>query len=209
MIQNESQPIWNSLEVVKLIIGAITPIVVGILVWKLNEAIKRFEHRQWRNQKLIEKRLEIYDKIAPQLNDLLCYFTYVGCWKDFTPEQVIKMKRTLDKEIYLAQPLFSSHFFTYSMNFVNLCYEPFVGWGKDAKLRTKFERRKEANNNWDSSWEEMFSKDEKGKDGKAKVPDPKSVKEAYIKIMQCFSEEIGFIESRTNIELGSSPNNIR
>jgi hypothetical protein len=57
MIQNEVQSAWNSLEIVKLIISAITPIVVGILVWKLNEAVKRFEHRQWRNQKLIERRL--------------------------------------------------------------------------------------------------------------------------------------------------------
>ena len=51
-MQAETQSVWNSLEIVKLIISGITPIIVGVLVWKLNEAVKRFEHRQWRNQKL-------------------------------------------------------------------------------------------------------------------------------------------------------------
>jgi hypothetical protein len=209
MMQTETQSVWNSLEIVKLIISGLTPIVVGILVWKLNEAIKKFEHRQWRNQKLIERRLEIYDKIAPQLNDLLCYFTYIGCWKDLTPEQVIKMKRNLDKEIYLAQPLFSSAFFSYCMSFMNLCYEPFVGWGRDAKLRTKFERRKEANSKWNLSWEEMFSKDEKDKDGNDRVKKPREIKEAYKILMNCFSEEIGFVESREDLYIGRIPSNIR
>ena len=159
--------------------------------------------------KIIERRLEIYDKIAPQLNDLLCYFTYVGCWKDLTPEEVIKMKRVLDKEIYLAQPLFSSNFFSHCMAFVNLCYEPFVGWGKDAKLRTKFENRKEANSEWNLSWEEMFSKDEKDKDGKEKISKPIEIRAAYIKLMNCFSEEIGFVKAIEDLALGKTPNNVR
>ena len=208
-MQNQAESVWNSLEIVKLLVSAITPIAVGILVWKLNEAIKRFEHRQWRNQKLIERRLEIYDKIAPQLNDLLCYFTYVGCWKDLTPEQIVKMKRILDKEIHLAQPLFSSEFYTYCMNFLNLCYEPFVGWGKDAKLRTKFERRKEANSEWKLSWEGMFSNDEKDNSGKDKISKPIEIKAAYVKLMSCFSEEIGFVKSIEDFSLGKTPNNIR
>lgn len=208
MILAESQSVWNSLEVVKLIVSAITPVVAGILVWKLNEAIKRFEHRQWRNQKLIERRLEIYDKIAPQLNDLLCYFTYVGCWKDLTPEQVVKMKRELDKEIYLAQPLFSPSFFLHCMEFVNLCYEPFVGWGKDAKLRTKFDRRKEANPQWKDSWEEMFSKNEKDKNGKDKISKLIEIKVAYKILMTSFSEEIGFVESKGDLSFGRNRNNI-
>jgi hypothetical protein len=119
------------------------------------------------------------------------------------------MKRVLDKEIYLAQPLFSANFFSCCMDFVNLCYEPFVGWGKDAKLRTKSERRKEANSEWTSSWDEMFSKDEKDKDGKDKIFKPREIKEAYKILMNCFSEEIGFVESREDLSLGKTPNNIR
>lgn len=199
-MQTGTQSVQNSLEIVKLIITGITPIVVGVLVWKLNEAIKRFEHRQWRNQKLIEKRLEIYDKIAPQLNDLLCYFTFIGCWKTLTPDKVVEMKRTLDKEIYLAQPLFSSDFFISNMDFINLCYETYTGWGQDAKLRIKFERRKDANSEWIASSEKFFTEN---------VSDPKEIKEAYRRIMKNFSKEIGFVEPNQNVALGRIPQNIK
>jgi hypothetical protein len=86
---------WTSLEVVKIISSSLTPLVVagvGIYIYRLS---KRFEHLQWRNQKLVEKRLSIYDDIAPLLNDNLCYFTYVGTWKTKTPPEVIASKRKL------------------------------------------------------------------------------------------------------------------
>jgi hypothetical protein len=72
---NAPEPVWNRLEITKVIIQALTPILLVLLGIIVNRAIKTFEHRQWRNQKLIEKRLEIYDDMAPALNDLLCYFT--------------------------------------------------------------------------------------------------------------------------------------
>jgi hypothetical protein len=194
------QSVWNSLEIIKLVVGTVIPIIVGVLVWKLNEAIKRFEHRQWRNQKLIEKRLEIYDKIAPQLNDLLCYFTYVGCWKDLTPDEVVKMKRLLDKEIYLAMPMFSTAFSSSCMEFMNLCYETYSGWGEDAKLKADFERRKEAYKDWRVSWELKFSKN---------VTDPNKIRESYRSIMDCFSQEIGFVEDKEILPLGRLPSNIK
>lgn len=200
MMQTETQSVWNSLEIFKLIVAAITPIVVGILVWKLNEAIKRFEHRQWRNQKLIEKRLEVYDKIAPKMNDLLCYFTYVGCWKDLAPDEVVKMKRQLDKEVYLAMPLFSPEFFSSCMDFMNLCYETYTGVGQNAKLRTKFEQRGKGNSEWSASWDQIFSKD---------VSDPKEIRQAYKRIINCFSEEIGLASSEQELSISRVPNNIK
>ena len=91
----------------KLLFQLLTPAAVAALGYYSTRVLKRFEHFQWRNQRLIEKRIAIYDSIAPDLNDLLCYFTYVGCWKELAPPDVVALKRSIDKKIYLAAPIFS------------------------------------------------------------------------------------------------------
>ena len=73
---------WNWLEVAKLATGLLTPAVIAAGGVYVHRITKQFEHTQWWGQKLVEKRLAIYDDMAPAFNDLLCYFTYVGSWRD-------------------------------------------------------------------------------------------------------------------------------
>lgn len=195
------QSVWTSLEVAKIIAQLLTPVAVAALGVYFTRVAKRFEHLQWRNQRLIEKRIAIYDDIAPDLNDILCYFTFVGCWKDLTPPDVIKLKRSVDKRIYLAAPLFSPSFYKVCMAFMSLCYATFQGWGQDAKLKSPHERRREAaGSSWQPSWENLFS---------SEVANPKEIRAAYQKIMQVFSDEIG-IATESNLQpVGKIPGNIR
>lgn len=174
---------WNDLEIIRLCVSALTPIFVAVLGIYIHRFTKRFEHLQWRNQKLIEKRLSIYDELAPLFNDNFCYFTYVGSWKEFSPEDIIQAKRKIDKKIYIAAPLFSKRFLKTCLIFQDLCYEIYNGTGRNARLRTDFEKRKEYDTKpWQDSWPECFSKD---------VSSQKSIKKAYQDIMDCFSDEIG------------------
>lgn len=192
---------WNLLEVAKLVGGLITPAVLAGLGVYIHRVTKRFEHLQWRTQKLIEKRLAVYDDLAPCFNDLLCYFTYVGCWKELDPPSVVALKRTMDKKIHLAAPLFSPDFFGACTNFQNLCFETYGGWGKDALLRTHFERRKQARpSDWKVEWNGCFSS----------VPsDPKTIRTAYVEVMQFFSSDIGVHQLATVPHSGRVPKNIR
>ena len=103
---------WNSLEVAKLAASATTPLLVLYIGLLIQRAVRRIEAVQWANRKVVEKRLEIYDQIAPILNDLLCYFAYVGNWKELSPPQMVSAKRMLDKQVHLAAPLFSRGFLT-------------------------------------------------------------------------------------------------
>ena len=193
--------VWTSLEVVKLIVSGLTPVVVVIVGLFLNKRLKRFEYRQWRNQKLIEKRLSVYDDLAPLLNDILCYYTYVGNWKDNTPAQIVNLKRTIDKKIYLAAPIFCRDFFSACMTFMETCYEPYTGWGQDAKLKTKVQRRQESfGSNWDKEWNQVFCTDN--------CPEPKQVTTAYLNIMNIFSEEIGLQDNCLDVT-GRIPENIK
>ncbi len=180
-------PITNpssTFEILKLIVSGLTPLLVIIIGLSLNKKLKKFEHRQWRNQKLIEKRLSIYDELAPLFNDLLCYFTFVGNWKESTPIQIIGLKRIIDKKVYLAAPLFCNTFFSTCTNFMELCYETYTGWGKDAKLKTIFDIRQAAfGSDWNSEWNDLFDPYNRA--------ESKKVIESYYTIMNIFSKEIG------------------
>lgn len=101
-MQTQSDPIWNSLEIAKLIASVLTPISVVVFGFWINRRLKVFEHLQWANQKVVEKRLYVYQELVPLLNDLLCYFTYVGNWKTHNPASIIELKRKLDRIAYEA-----------------------------------------------------------------------------------------------------------
>ncbi len=87
---------WNSLELAKLIVEGLVPIFIIAVGLFLDNRLKKIEHKQWRNQKLIEKRLAIYDDLAPLLNDLMCYYAYIGNWKKLEPIEIVKYKRVID-----------------------------------------------------------------------------------------------------------------
>jgi hypothetical protein len=176
---------WDNLEIAKLLVSAVTPLVVLLIGSRINRSLKQLEERQWSNQKVVEKRLEIYDELAPLLNDLLCYFTYVGNWKELSPPEIVALKRTLDKKGYINAPLFSEQFSGRYWDFINVCFEVFTGWGEDAKLRTGTALRKDvAQVHWKPEWDRYFTAPDS-------VSDPTEVKGNYDALMEAFAQELG------------------
>ena len=65
------------------------------------------------------------------------------------------------------------------------CYSTFAGWGKDAQLRTRLEKRKEARGEqWRSEWDVCFCDCEQ-------ATDPADVRRAYTEFMSYFAESLG------------------
>jgi hypothetical protein len=173
---------WSWLEVAKLSSSLLTPTALAIAGIFIHRITKRFEDLQWRSQKLVEKRLAIYDDLAPQFNDLLCYFSYVGGWRDLNPPSVVALKRAIDKKIFVAAPLFSREFFSACQNFQSLCFTTYNEWGKDASLRSHFDRRKQHHPGWKEEWDYCFS---------SEISDPKDVRAGYERVMEAFARDIG------------------
>jgi hypothetical protein len=184
---DSTKTIWNSLEIIKVIISALTPIIVAYLVFRFNRVIKKYEKVQWTNQKIIEKRISIYDIIVPKLNDLLCYYCYIGNWKEITPKGIIETKRFLDKQLYIYAPLFSKDVLNKYNALIDVCFEKFTGWGKDAKINSFYERRKECHDNWIENWNDCFSdsyiKERKGKD-QLVAKDITNIRNLYLDLME-------------------------
>ena len=179
---------WNSLEVAKLIVAALTPLVVAVAAYWLNRRLKSVEAAQWSQQKIVERRIHAYDELAPSLNKLFCFFAYVGGWKEMDPTEVIGLKRSLDEGAHISAPLFDRHFLPSYNALLEGCFKTFGGWGADAKLRTLPDRRRDAMGaRWSSAWDACFA-------DRADVTPPSEVMSAYTHLMAYLAAAIGATE---------------
>ncbi len=152
----------NPFEIIKLGVGVLTPLSVTALGWLISRRMKRLELVQWTNQKLIEKRLAIYDVIAPQLNALLCFHTWVGYWKDISPDDVIRIKRELDRTMHVYRHLFDDALYDAYHALMLALFDTHSGAGRDARIRSSVagpngDRSLHGSYAWHPAWAERFS----------------------------------------------------
>lgn len=150
------------LEIAKLVVQALTPIAVGYLGWKFSKRLKDLEQVQWGNRKLTEKRIQIYEKTAPLINRLYCYYSYVGDWQNQSPRDIIVVKRELDHEMYVNKYLLEGDVFEAYQEFMDALFDVFTGVGRDAKLKTCVlshhgDRRKSPHFTWEPEFADCFS----------------------------------------------------
>jgi hypothetical protein len=174
---------WNSLEIAKLAVSLFSALIFLYLGLRVNRAAQQLEASQWINQKIIEKRLALYDQIAPLLNDLYCFYVRVGGWKEVTPPQVIEIKHRLDRLVSVNSPLFSNNFRRAYDQFMLLCFDMLVAENRDAQLRTLTDQRT-ALPGWREEWQPMFSEP-------SSCPPPYQVLAAYEELMARFAKELG------------------
>jgi hypothetical protein len=177
---------WTSLEIVKLAVAALTPLLVLLIGLMVARATRRVEQAQWASRTLIEKRLELFDKMAEPLNDLLCFFRLVGDFQAITPPVAIERKRKLDKLFYTHEALMSKEFGIRYRAFINACFKHFSAVAQDAQLKASVQRqRTERGDRWDDAWQSCFVDPEK-----LVTPVP-TIDAEYRALMACFAEQVG------------------
>lgn len=187
MSMTQSAPLWNSLEIFKLFLGFLTPFFVAIGGYYITKSMRKLEARVLVSQKVVERRLELFDKMAPLLNDMYCYFKQVGQWKELTPPDLITNKRTLDKLFYVNKPLFSAQFEAKYFAFImDDCFKPYTGQGHSARLRCSH-LPYAALPGWKSEWTEHFVEDVKD------MCKFESLEADYQALMRQFAIEIGIV----------------
>jgi hypothetical protein len=130
--------------------GPVIAAIFGIWVLRLT---KRIEQNQWKNQKLIEKRILIWDQVGPIVNDIYCYCKRIGPWKKMTPADIIERKRAADKIIHVNRSYFSVEFFNSYMDFTEESFAMYQNHGDDAKIKTFIWEHKNASAHWDGHWD--------------------------------------------------------
>jgi hypothetical protein len=126
---------WNSMQIATLVVGALTPLTVAGLGYYIARAGQRIEQVQWANQTVVTRRLEIFSQVAPWLNQLLCFATFVGRWKEIQPAEAISLKRNLDEAMYANRVLFSDELFKAYQDFIAALFAMYATPGVDAHLR--------------------------------------------------------------------------
>jgi hypothetical protein len=158
--------------------------LAGASIWRL----RSIDGALWQNRPILAKRLDIYDRIAPDMNRIYCFRRLVGYWKEVSPPDMIATKRRLDREVNIYRHLLSEDFYQRHFEFMQLCFHTFTGQGEDAKIRAVVEhalgdRRIHAGYEWDETWETMFAPDD--------LPTDYQIDEAYMQAMNALRRSIG------------------
>lgn len=154
---------WNSVQIATLAVNALTPVAVAGLGVFLARASRRLEQVQWANQTVVARRLELFADIAPDLNKLLCFATFVGSWKELQPPHVITIKRRLDEIMYANRVLFSAELFAAYRHFMATLFAMWTTTDADALLRAPIESQWGSRRNmrwWNDVMARLFSTDD-------------------------------------------------
>ena len=175
---------WNSVQIVTLVVEALTPITVVVLGVLFTRASRRIEQVQWANQTVVTHRLNVFDKLAPGLNQLLCFATFVGVWKEIDPRKAIAIKRDLDQIMYANKVLFSDELFAAYHRFMSVLFAMFSTTGADAKVRAPIESKWGNRRDlrwWDDAMSDLFSHD---------AASLKEIQDAYDELSQQFRADL-------------------
>jgi hypothetical protein len=177
---------WSSLEIVKLAVAAITPIVVVLVGRWVSKGLKRIEDAQWTDRKLIERRLDVYDRMAEPLNDLYVFFRLRGHFQEITPPEAIKRKRVADRTFYVNKGLMTDEFIAAYHSFMDACFEINFAVARDARLKASPERqREERGRRWRDEWNDLFV------DSSSLVTSGEEIDERYEALVDSFAAELG------------------
>jgi hypothetical protein len=181
---HQAEQIWNSIKIPITIIATLAPIVIAFLVFRYNKIIKDLDKKHQTNQRIFEKRIEIYDRIGPKLYDIFCFYCYNGNWKEITPVDIVRIKRELDKDINVSTPLFSNDISEKYIDFMRLCFVSFSGWEHEEKIKSLYELRQEHNVEWNDDWIQLFDTNN--------VVEAVKLKEKYNELTESFKKDLSF-----------------
>jgi len=172
-------PLW--LQLLSLLLATAFGVALLIRLSSIDAAL-------WQNRRIIAKRLQIYERIAPDLNRIYCFRRYLGYWKEISPPDLITTKRRLDREVNISRHLLSEEFYRAYLDFMGLTFRTFTGQGEDAKIRAVVvhdlgDRRIHAAYDWDAGFEWMFDAED--------LPTDYQVDEAYMMAMNGLRRCVG------------------
>jgi hypothetical protein len=144
---------WNSLEIAKLFTGLLTPLMVAIVGYILNQQLTEqtgFE------KSLAERRFQIYDTIREGLNRIYCYVEDKGTWKQEDPDKILTYKRMIDQAMFTQRAFWGPDTFKAFTDYMDSAFATYQGVGVDARIKSGFDE-KQSLPGWKSEWASRFT----------------------------------------------------
>ena len=169
--KTEKKSAWTSLEIAKLIVSGLTPILVlifGIGITRSND----------RHKTVIDERIKSYDRIKEDLNRIHCFITDVGTWKEETPQTVVSYKRIVDREMYEEQGIWSKNTMQAYLAYMDAAFATNQGSGIDAKINATLSQKRNSPK-WSDDWQTKITGQEAD-----------NYQDAYNKMYQAFFNDM-------------------
>lgn len=162
--------------------------VLGFIVTR---AARRIENAQWASRKIIERRLELHKEMAPILNDVYCFFTTRGHFREITPPDALEKKRQLDKLFHTNRNLFGPEFQEAYYDFMRSCFIEYSRLPEDAHLNAQsaWMREQRSYKGWDPEWDDRFVKMTTAESKET----AEKQKRTYETLMSAFASDLGVV----------------
>jgi hypothetical protein len=196
---------WNSLQYATLAVDALTPLTVAGLGYFVARTSRRLEQVRWANQTVVTRRLEIFSEIAPALNKLLCFATFVGRWKEIEPQHAIDLKRRLDETMYANRVLFSDELLAAYHEFMSAQFAMYATTDADAHLRAPIDSQWGNRRNmtwWKESMTSLFSAT--STDSTASAASIDLIQSTHDRLAECFRTDL-YVTRETRPILAAVP----
>jgi hypothetical protein len=129
------------------------PLVLAVFGYLIQQKLSE-QDRAWKtSQRVIDRRLQVYDSIGRDLNRIYCFVQDVGTWKEDTPEKVIGYKRSIDGQMHAHRAIWPRDTFAAYVDYMDRsAFLIFQGVGSDPRIRTGDGQKRIGVVGWKSDW---------------------------------------------------------
>lgn len=122
-MNNQASGIDRALRIASVIVIPLAVVWLGFLV----------ENALGSKERLVEKRLEIYSKVGPLLNNIYVHVEHVGHWSEMNDKKAIEAKRESDKTMFSNQAFWSESLISTYRAYMNKAFKTYNAEGENAK----------------------------------------------------------------------------
>lgn len=152
----------HKLEVWKVLVSILTPIVLIALTFVVNNSIQERGALLKREEQVLAEKQKIYAELGRRLNVIYIYIADVGDFKSYTPPRIVEMKREIDRQFFMYRPYWSETTEKSFNAFMKAAFQTYVGAGKPAMINAKPSQKIAAYDvdklQWDPNWNDYFTK---------------------------------------------------
>jgi hypothetical protein len=153
----------HKLEVWKVLISMLTPLVLVALTFVVNNAIQERGARLKREEQILAEKQRIYSELGPRLNVIYVYIADIGDFRSHKPPDVVKMKREADRQFHAYLPYWSELTRNRYDEYMTAAFRMYGGSGVPARIRSSREQKVAAYKfdklEWDSTWDKYFTEE--------------------------------------------------
>lgn len=151
----------HKLEVWKVFLSILTPLVLVALTFVVNDAIQQRGALLKREEQILAEKQRIYSELGAKLNVFYVYVADVGDFRSYTPPRVVEMKREADRQFFMYLPYWSAATENRYNEYMKAAFLTYNGAGLPAKIKASPSEKVAAyavdKLKWDSAWNEYFA----------------------------------------------------